>query len=151
MTRNFYNFDLLYILGECNIYIIDYKYIYYIYTKNTTKSRKCLSKNKKIYTLIFLRGNRGNRGNNATKPLKLQQSTVPHFSVFCSPCSPFPFCVGKLTTLFFKGFLAQLYILCDTQSCTHRLFLPSQIQKAFKLKFSAFFLIIKYFYFFEGD
>ncbi len=151
MTRNFYNFDLLYILGECNIYIIDYKYIYYIYTKNTTESRKHFSKNKKIYTLMFLSGNSGNSGNNSTKPLKLQQSAVTTFGVFCYHCYHFPICIGKLTILFFNGFFAQLYILCDTQSCTHRLFLPSQIPKAFKLKFSAFFLIIKYFYFFEGD
>lgn len=67
---------------------------------------------------MFWSGNCGNRGNRANKALKLQQSLVPTFGVFGSHSSHFPFCIGKLPTLFFKDFFKKpkyyhnAYFLC---------------------------------------
>lgn len=114
MTRLFTNSELLSKLGECNIYYISINiYILYLGLENTTLSNQNFISNKKIYTLMFWSGNRGNRGNRANKALKLQQSLVPTFGVFGSHSSHFPFCIGKLPTLFFKDFLFKVYISED--------------------------------------
>ena len=55
MTRLFTNSDLLFILGECNIYYINYKYILlYLGLANTTFNNQYVYKNKKISLLCFL-------------------------------------------------------------------------------------------------
>ena len=114
MTRFFINSVLLSKLGKCNIYYINHKYILlYLGLKNTTLNKQNFVSNKKIYTLIFWRGNKGNKGNRANKALKLQQTFVPHFIVFCSPCSPFSFWLDKLSVLFLKDFFKKLYISED--------------------------------------
>lgn len=120
MTRFFINSVLLSKLGECNIYYINHKYILlYLGLENTTLNKQNFVSNKKIYTLIFWRGNKGNKGNRANKVLKLQQSFVPHFSVFCSPCSPYSFWLDKLSALFLKDFFEKpkyyhnAYFLCS--------------------------------------
>lgn len=120
MTRLLTNSSLLSKMGECNIYYISINiYILYLGLENTTSSNQNFISNKKIYTLIFWRGNKGNKGNNADKSLKLQQNKIPPFSVFNSPYSPFSFCVDKLPTLFFNGFFEKpkyyrnAYFLCS--------------------------------------
>jgi len=120
MTRLLTNSSLLSKMGEYNIYYINkYIYILYLGLKNTTSNNQNFISNKKIYTLIFWSGNSGNSGNKPNKPLKLQQSLVPTFSVFNSHYSHFPFCIVKLTPLFFKDFFKKpkyyhnAYFLCS--------------------------------------
>ena len=118
MTRIFINSDLLCILEECNIYYINHKYILlYLGLETSTSSNQNFISNKKIYTLIFWSGNSGNNGNNAYKSLKLQQSKIPIFGVFNSHYSHFPFWIDKLPTLFFKDFLGESSVLCNTDGC----------------------------------
>ncbi len=118
MTRLFINSDLLSILGECNIYYINHKCtLLYLGLENSTSGNQNFISNKKNHTLIFWRGNKGNMGNNVYQILKLQQSKIPTFGVFNSPYSPFPFCINKLPTLFFKDFLGESSVLCNTDGC----------------------------------
>ena len=119
MTRFFKNSDLLSRLGECNIYYINHKYVLlYLGLENTTLSNQNFILNKKNHTLIFFSGNNGNSGNNPIKVLKLQQSFVTTFGVFCYHCYHFPFCIDKLPTLFFKDFLGVSSILFNTDDCS---------------------------------
>lgn len=102
-------------MGRCNIYYISINiYILYLGLENTTLSNQNFISNKKIYTLIFWRGNQGNQGNRVYKLLKLQQSSVPTFGVFGSPSSPFSFWQQKYYTLFFNGFFGESSVLCNT-------------------------------------
>ena len=109
MTRLFINSVLLSILGECNIYYYNHKYILlYLGLENTTLSNQNFILNKKNHTLIFWSGNRGNCGNRANKALKLQQSLVPTFGVFGSHSSHFPFCPKSSKHCFLRIFSPNL-------------------------------------------
>ena len=121
MTRLFTNSELLSKLGECSIYYISINiYILYLGLENATLSNQNFISNKKIYTLIFWSGNSGNSGNRHKKALQNNMLSVPTClknRQFCSHCSHFPFCIGKLPTLFFKDFLGESSVLCNTDGC----------------------------------
>ena len=103
MTSFLNNYYISCKLEGYNIYNNKNNNIFFmVIPENTTFNIHKNKLNKKIYTLIFWRGNKGNKGNIPFNVLNFQQSHIPTLGVFNSPYSPFPFCRVKNVSLFFS-------------------------------------------------